>query len=182
MTTRKLRICKYGERLSDGKCPKKPTSTSNTNNSRKLRTCKYGERLSDGKCPKKPTSTSTSNNSRKLRSCKYGERLSDGKCPKKETPKNNVKLEQEKEWLNELLDDYKEGDNNEIYIRLRNIAKKKYLKDEEVAEYQEKFFVNFIKNGESMNKYSNLYNKKLHDKLISLRRNSDPDFMLNLKT
>jgi hypothetical protein len=41
------RACKYGERLSNGKCPKKPTT-------RKLRACKYGERLSNGKCPKKP--------------------------------------------------------------------------------------------------------------------------------
>jgi len=45
----KLRKCKYGNRLSNGKCPKKPTSAK----TRKLRKCKYGERLSNGKCPKK---------------------------------------------------------------------------------------------------------------------------------
>jgi hypothetical protein len=38
---RTLRKCKYGERLSNGKCPTKK------------RQCKYGERLSNGKCPKK---------------------------------------------------------------------------------------------------------------------------------
>ena len=69
----KTRKCKYGERLSNGKCPKKPKT-------RKLRSCKYGERLSNGKCPKKPKT-------RKLRSCKYGERLSNGKCPKKSNKK-----------------------------------------------------------------------------------------------
>lgn len=51
MTTRKLRKCKYGDRLSNGKCPKKPTTA--TSKTRKLRKCKYGERLSNGKCPKK---------------------------------------------------------------------------------------------------------------------------------
>ncbi len=51
MTTRKLRACKYGNRVN-GKCPKKPTS-STSSSTRKLRKCKYGERLSNGKCPKK---------------------------------------------------------------------------------------------------------------------------------
>lgn len=81
MTTRKLRKCKYGDRLSNGKCPKKPTAPK----TRKLRKCKYGERLSDGKCPKKPTAPKT----RKLRKCKYGERLSNGKCPKKKIEMKN---------------------------------------------------------------------------------------------
>jgi hypothetical protein len=44
------RKCKYGERLSNGKCPKKPT---------KKRPCKYGERLANGKCPKKTKSHKT---------------------------------------------------------------------------------------------------------------------------
>ena len=74
--TRKLRDCKYGERLPSGKCPEKPKT-------RKLRDCKYGERLPSGKCPEK---TKT----RKLRDCKYGERLPTGKCPKK--PKTKIRI------------------------------------------------------------------------------------------
>jgi hypothetical protein len=68
--TRKLRACKYGERLPDGECPEKPKikiqeptliisenvqEPINVNKkTRKLRACKYGERLPDGECPEKP--------------------------------------------------------------------------------------------------------------------------------
>jgi len=69
--TRKLRACKYGERLPNGKCPEKPKINprdsiiiirenlekpinENNKKTRKLRACKYGERLPNGKCPEKP--------------------------------------------------------------------------------------------------------------------------------
>jgi hypothetical protein len=75
--TRKLRRCKYGERLENDKCPRKVRTCKygerlqNNKCPRKVRTCKYGQPLSNGKCP------------RKIRSCKYGDRLSNGKCPRK---------------------------------------------------------------------------------------------------
>lgn len=40
--------CKYGPRLTSGKCPKMTQTKT-----RKLRTCKYGERVANGTCPKK---------------------------------------------------------------------------------------------------------------------------------
>jgi hypothetical protein len=69
--TRKLRKCKYGERLPNGECPEKPkikkqeptliiaenvqqTINENNKKTRKLRACKYGERLPNGECPEKP--------------------------------------------------------------------------------------------------------------------------------
>jgi len=69
--TRKLRACKYGERLPNGECPEKPGSKTkkpieiiqkdvqepiieNNKKTRKLRACKYGERLPNGECPEKP--------------------------------------------------------------------------------------------------------------------------------
>jgi hypothetical protein len=72
--TRKLRACKYGERLPNGECPEKPKTkidkpveivefnrkdieepiTGNNKKTRKLRACKYGERLPNGECPEKP--------------------------------------------------------------------------------------------------------------------------------
>ena len=80
-----------------------------------------------------------------------------------------VKLEKEKEWLNSLLDDYKD-DHNDIYFRLENIAKCKYHKGEGVKEFQEQFFIDFIINGETYNNCDNYYNSKLHQKLVNLRR------------
>ena len=50
--------CKYGARLANGACPKKPKSKKQ----RKLRTCKYGARLANGACPKKPKSPKTKKN------------------------------------------------------------------------------------------------------------------------
>jgi hypothetical protein len=62
--TRKLRACKYGERLPNGKCPEKPKIKAqeniqelingNNKKTRKLRACKYGDRLPNGKCPDNP--------------------------------------------------------------------------------------------------------------------------------
>jgi superfamily II DNA or RNA helicase/ferredoxin len=63
--TRKLRACKYGERLPNGECPEKPKIkldkpieivelNRNDKKTRKLRACKYGERLPNGECPGKP--------------------------------------------------------------------------------------------------------------------------------
>jgi serine/threonine protein kinase len=57
--TKKVRPCKYGVRLENGKCPPKKGS------------CKYGVRLENGKCPPKKGP------------CKYGVRLENGKCPPK---------------------------------------------------------------------------------------------------
>jgi hypothetical protein len=48
--------CKYGARLADGKCPKKPKSVKNTpppKKTKSVRACKYGARLATGKCPTK---------------------------------------------------------------------------------------------------------------------------------
>jgi len=78
-----------------------------------------------------------------------------------------VKLEEEQEWLNDLLEDYITGEDNEIYNRLVKIAKKKYSKGEGVAEFQEQFFQNFITNDKKLN--DNLYNLNKHMKLIKLR-------------
>lgn len=90
-----------------------------------------------------------------------------------------TKLEKEQEWLNGLLNDYITGDNNEIYSRLKNIAKKKYLKGDGVAEFQEQFFINFITNGESLNNFNNLFHSKSHNNLIKVRQQVDPNFMIN---
>ena len=88
-----------------------------------------------------------------------------------------VKLEKEQQWLNLLLEDYKDN-HNEIYYRLENIAKGKYNKGVGVKEFQEHFFINFILNGESYNNYDNLYDFDSHQKLINLRRKIDPNFLL----
>jgi hypothetical protein len=90
-TTRKRKVCKYGERLENGKCPPKPKGVYNNeeepivlkpkNTTRKRKDCKYGERLENGKCPPKPND------------CKYGERLGNGKCPPK--PKDGYNHEEE---------------------------------------------------------------------------------------
>jgi len=77
-----------------------------------------------------------------------------------------VKLEEEQQWLNSLLNDYKDN-HNEIYDRLENIAKGKYLKGIGVKEFQEQFFIDFILNGESYNNFVNLYHYKSHKKLIT---------------
>lgn len=81
---KKLRKCKHGERLPNGKCPKAPKEKKlssiqeyeeqeDDNNepivainvskqlkttTRKQRPCKYGERLANGKCPPAPSKTS----------------------------------------------------------------------------------------------------------------------------
>ena len=44
------RPCKYGDRTSAGKCPKKPNSARPP--------CKFGPRTASGRCPKKPRSLS----------------------------------------------------------------------------------------------------------------------------
>jgi hypothetical protein len=87
-----------------------------------------------------------------------------------------VKLECEQYFLNGCLEDYKEK-HNDIYYRLENIAKCKYLKGIGVKEFQEQFFIDFIINGESYNNYRNLYHYKSHKRLLNLRRKIDPDFL-----
>lgn len=90
-----------------------------------------------------------------------------------------MKLEKEQEFLNSLLEAYKNREHNEIYFRLENIAKCKYLKGNGIKDFQEQFFMNFIINGESINNYDNYYNENLHDKLIKLRRKIDNNFIIN---
>lgn len=75
------------------------------------------------------------------------------------------------------MEDYKDN-HAEIYDRLENIAKGKYLKGQGVKEFQEQFFINFITNGEAYNDYENKFHYKSHLKLIKLRRKIDPNFML----
>ncbi len=88
-----------------------------------------------------------------------------------------MKLEKEQQWLNSLLEDYKDN-HNDIYFRLENIARGKYLKGIGVKDFQEQFFINFILNGESYNNYRNLYDDKSHQRLIDLRRKINPNFLL----
>lgn len=88
-----------------------------------------------------------------------------------------VKLESEKASLEGYLEDYKDN-HAEIYYRLVNIAKGKYLKGDGVKEFQEQFFIDFIVNGKGYNNYKNLYHHVSHLKLIKLRRKIDPNFML----
>ena len=90
-----------------------------------------------------------------------------------------VKLEKEQEFLNSLLEAYNNREHNEIYWRLKNIAKCKYIKGNGIKDFQEQFFMNFIINGESFNNYNNYYSEKLHDKLIRLRRQIDNNFMID---
>lgn len=87
-----------------------------------------------------------------------------------------VKLESEQHLLNYYLESYKD-DHNKIYDILVNIAKGKYLKGNGVKEFQEQFFIDFIVGGEAYNNYVNLYNSKLHKKLLNLRRKIDPNFL-----
>lgn len=91
----------------------------------------------------------------------------------------NKKLQKEIEWLESLKNDFIMGDNNEIYDRLSNIAKGKYSKDDKVAEFQENFFADFILNAEEWADGANynLYNSKLHKRLLAKRRKVDPGFL-----
>jgi hypothetical protein len=90
-----------------------------------------------------------------------------------------TKLQKEIDYLNSLLEAYKDN-HNDIYYRLENIAKGKYLKGEGIKDFQEQFFIDFITNGEAYNNYDNLFNEKLHSRLIKLRRKIDPGFMLGI--
>lgn len=61
------------------------------------------------------------------------------------------------------LQAYHDNINNDIYHLLKNIAKKKYFKNERFAKFQEDFFQDFIKDK------NGLYDEKLHNKLIEIR-------------
>jgi len=87
-----------------------------------------------------------------------------------------VKLESVQQSLNDYLEDYKDN-HNEIYDRLENIAKCKYLKGIGVKEFQEQFFIDFIVGGKSYNNYQNLYHYNSHKRLLNLRRKIDPNFL-----
>ena len=87
-----------------------------------------------------------------------------------------VKLETEKELLEAYLEDYKDN-HAEIYDKLENIAKGKYLKGHGVKEFQEQFFIDFIVGGEAFNNYRNKFHYKSHKKLLNLRRKIDPNFL-----
>ena len=90
------------------------------------------------------------------------------------------KLKKERMWLNSLKDDYNDENHNEIYFRLQNIADLKYLKEQDVQVFQEAFFVDFATNGHGWNNYDNLYNPRLHKKLILRRRKRDPNFLIHI--
>ena len=64
------------------------------------------------------------------------------------------------------------------YIRIITI---KYLKGIGVKEFHQQFFIDFIVGDEAFNNYGNLYNYKLHLRLIKLRRKIDPEFMLGFE-
>ena len=91
-----------------------------------------------------------------------------------------VKLESEKAILEQYLEDYKDN-HSDIYDKLKNIAKCKYLKGVDVKEFEEQFFINFIVGGKAYNNYKNMYHHKSHLRLIKLRRKIDPDFMLGFE-
>jgi hypothetical protein len=57
-----------------------------------------------------------------------------------------------------------------IYDFLRKIAKRKYSKDPEFAEFQEQFFKRFLRDDEFI---SGEYDKKKHNYLIRLRKQVD---------
>ena len=65
----------------------------------------------------------------------------------------------------------------EIYDRLVNIAKCKYLKGLGIKEFQEQFFIDFIVGGESLNNHDNRFHYKSHKKLLDLRRKINPNFL-----
>ncbi len=60
---------------------------------------------------------------------------------------------------------YVNGWDNDIYHALQKIAKKKYSVDSKLADFEEQFFQNYMKNGE---KYK-LYSDKEHEKLVKMR-------------
>lgn len=101
--------------------------------------------------------------------------------PKKRKPANpkemsdkvrqKIKDEYQTYW-NEFLED----DNNEIYTKLKKVAKREYSKDARLAEFQEEFFQFFMKNDKRLvdKRYiNNLYSKKYHDVLVQLREKVD---------
>jgi len=103
--------------------------------------------------------------------------------PKKETPvkrkptriRNTPKnmsdkiFEREKSYYDIYLEDFKNAIHNEIYDFLEKIAKRKYSKYENMKEFQEEFYQNFMKID---NKYR-LYYETGHKRLEKLREKTD---------
>ena len=93
-----------------------------------------------------------------------------------------VKLESEKTILENYLEDYKDNYNG-IYFILENIAKGKYSKKKISKRSRRErisrtIFIDFIVGDKAYNNYKNLFNSKLHKRLLNLRRKIDPCFML----
>lgn len=86
-------------------------------------------------------------------------------------PKNMSEkmFEKEKGYYYVYLDDFKNGHNAEIYDVLVNIAKRKYSKYENVKEFQEEFYQNFMKIDDDYDSYS----EEDHKKLEKLRAKAD---------
>ena len=91
------------------------------------------------------------------------------KVPKKGV---NKRLQTLKEEYEKIKTQFTNGESNEIYDKMENIAKKKYFKDEECAAFQEEFYQDFIQNAVNWN--ANMYNEKHHEKLVKLRAKTAP--------
>ena len=69
---------------------------------------------------------------------------------------------------NRTFEDYKKGTEKKqgvIYRLLENVAKKRYSKNKEVAQFQEAFYKRFMENDEMYMEYD----QKLHNHLLDLR-------------
>lgn len=85
------------------------------------------------------------------------------------TNKVNKRLQALKDEYELLKSQYINGETNRIYHVLENVAKKKYYKDTECAEFQEEFFQDFMKNTCAWNGSMQTDNFKLEEKLMKLR-------------
>lgn len=78
----------------------------------------------------------------------------------------NKRIAEYQDYWTGFINDY----DAEIYAKLEKIAKKQYSKDEELANFEEQFYQNFIMNDECYNKKINrYYSNKGHQRLVNLR-------------
>lgn len=91
-------------------------------------------------------------------------------------------LIKETAWLEYLKQTFIEGNDNEIYPRLNDIASGKYLRGQGVREYQEAFFLDFMHNGlywkNAKGEMTNKGNTVLHNKLAKRRQQIDSSFII----
>ncbi|MBM3456657.1 MAG: hypothetical protein FJX80_16240, partial [Bacteroidetes bacterium] len=92
--TRKLRACKYGERLPNGKCPEKPKT-------KQPKIKQPDEKIIELNKEELESPMNGNTKTRKLRACKYGERLPNGKCPEKPKIKSNIRKKIDTDTLSE---------------------------------------------------------------------------------